>query len=75
MMLDKKAVEMILTLDDQKLAMIIQKLASDAGIDPSTLKIGTSELSGIRSALSVATDSDLQRAGELIKSYKKGSKE
>lgn len=75
MMLDKKAVEMLLTLDDQKLALVIQRLASEAGIDPSSLKIGASELSGIRSALRMATDSDLQRAGELLKSYKKGSKE
>ena len=75
MMLDKKAVEMLLTLDDRKLALVIQKLAGEAGIDPSTLKIGPSELGGIRSALKMATDSDLQRAGELLKSYKMGSKE
>lgn len=74
MMLDKKAIEMILTLDDQRLALVIQKLAAEAGIDPSTLSIGPSQLSGIRAALQMATDSDLQRAGELLKSYKKGTR-
>lgn len=74
MMLDKRAIDMLLTLDDAKLTMVIQKLAANAGIDPSSIKIGPAELNGIRSALSVATDGDLQRASELIKNYKNGSK-
>ena len=72
MMLDKKAVNMLLTLDDARLAMVIKKIASDAGIDTTNLKIGTSEIAGIRAALSSATDSDLSRADELIKSFKNG---
>ncbi len=74
MTLDKKAIDMLLTLDDKRLAMVIQKLASDAGIDPSSLNIGAAQLAGIRSALSMATDSDIQRAGELLKNYKTGKK-
>lgn len=73
-MLDKKAVNMLLTLDDAKLALVIRKIAGDAGIDASNLKIGPSEIAGIRSALSSATDSDLSRADELIKSFKNGKK-
>lgn len=74
MMLDKKAIDMLLALDDNKLAMVIGRLAKDAGIDPSTVKIGPGELAGIRAALSMATDSDIQRAGELLKNYKNGKK-
>jgi len=74
MTLDKKAIDMLLTLDDKKLALVIQKLASDAGIDPSSLSIGPSQLAGIRSALSMATDNDIQRASELLKNYKTGKK-
>ena len=58
MMLDKKAVNMLLTLDDARLAMVIKKIASDAGIDTTNLKIGASEIAGIRAALSSATDRD-----------------
>lgn len=72
MMLDKKAIDTILTLDDEKLTFVIQRLAASAGIDPSSLKIGKSELDGIRAALSVATDGDIQRFSELIKKYKSG---
>ena len=73
-MLDKKAINMLLTLDDARLALVIKKIASDAGIDPSSLNIGPSELAGIRAALSTATDSDISRADELIKNYKSGKK-
>ena len=67
MMLDKKAI-------DDKLTLVIQRLAAGAGLDPSSLKIGASELRGIRSALSVATDGDIQRFTELLKNYRSGSK-
>ncbi len=74
MMLDKRSVDLLLTLDDAKLSMIIKKLMSDAGIDHSAVRLGPTELSGIRAALSSATDGDIARALELIQSYKNGKK-
>ncbi len=72
MMLDKRSIDMLLTLDDSRLTLILKKLAADAGISPDTLSFTPEQLKGIRSALSMATDSDLERAGELIKNYKNG---
>ena len=72
MMLDKRSVDMLLSLDDERLAQVIARLAGDAGIDPSMIKLGKGELAGIRAALSGATDKDIARAAELIKSYKRG---
>ena len=74
MMLDKRAIDMLLSLDDARLGLVIKKLAADAGIDPSALNLGEKELSGLRAALSVATDSDIARASELLKSYNDGKK-
>lgn len=74
MNLDKKAVDMLLTLDDRRLALVIKKLMSDAGVDTSSVNISEKELSGIRAALSCATNEDLTRAAELIQSYKSGQK-
>lgn len=74
MNLDKKAVDMLLTLDDRRLALVIKKLIADSGVDPSSINIGEKELAGIRAALSVATNEDLSRAAELIQSYKNGHK-
>ena len=74
MMLDKRAIDMLLTLDDAKLALVIKKIASDAGIDPSSVNIGERELAGLRAALSGATEGDIARAGELLKQYKDGKR-
>lgn len=73
-MLDKRAIDMLLTLDDAKLILVIKKLISDAGIDPNTVNIGEKEVAGIRAALSGATDGDISRASELIKQYKNAQK-
>ena len=74
MMLDKRAVDMLLTLDDRRLALVIKKIMADAGVDPSGINLSERELSGIRAALSGATNEDLSRAAELIQSYKNGQK-
>lgn len=74
MMLDKRAIDILLSLDDAKLSLVIKKLAADAGVDPSAIKIGENELSGLRAALSCATESDITRAVELLKSYNDGKK-
>ena len=73
-MLDKNSINMLLSLNDDQLTKVIKKIASDAGIDPTTLNIGSKELLGLRTALSGATDSDIARAGELLKQFKNGNK-
>ncbi len=70
-MLDKRSIDMLLSLDDAKLAAVIKKLAGDAGIDSSTINIGKEQLAGIRKALSGASDIDIARASELLKSFQK----
>jgi hypothetical protein len=72
MTLDKKAIDTLLKLDNASLTAIIRQLAASAGVNPSTIRLGERELAGLRSALAVATDSDILRAGELIKQYKNG---
>ena len=70
MTLDKKSVELLLRLSDDQLAMVIKKLAADAGIDTNSLNITKAQIQSIRQALSVATDDDLQRAGDILKNFK-----
>ena len=74
MTLDKNSINMLLSLDDKHLAAVIRQLAAGSGIPAENLKLGPAEISGIRSALSMATDGDISRAAELIKSYKQGKK-
>lgn len=74
MNLDKNSINKLLALDDARLAVVIRQLASSAGISPSSLNLGPNELSAIRQALSMATEGDLSRAAELIKSFKNGNR-
>ena len=74
MTIDKKTLDMLLMLDDDKLAAMIKRLAANSGIDISNVNISPKDLNGLRSALSPATDKDIERAVELIKSYKEGKR-
>lgn len=74
MNLDKSSINMLLSLDDARLSVVIRQLASSAGISPSSLNLGPRELDSIRQALSMATDGDLSRAAELIKNFKSGNR-
>jgi hypothetical protein len=74
MNLDKNSINMLLSLDDARLSVVIRQLASSAGISPNSINLGPNELNSIRQALSMATDGDLSRAAELIKNFKKGNR-
>ncbi len=74
MNLDKNSINMLLSLDDTHLSVVIRQLAQNAGIPADSLNLGSRELAGIRQALSLATDGDISRAAELIRSYKQGKK-
>lgn len=74
MNLDKNSINMLLSLDDARLSVVIRQLASSAGISPGSINLGPNELNSIRQALSMATDGDLSRAAELIKNFKNGKR-
>ena len=74
MTLDKNSIDMLLRLDDAHLALIIKKLASDAGLPTDTLNLGKNELMAVRSALSMATNGDISKATELLNSFRQGNR-
>lgn len=74
MNLDKNSINMLLSLDDARLSVVIRQLAASAGIPSASLQLGENELKSIREALSMASEGDISRAAELIKSYKQGKK-
>ena len=73
MMLDKRAIERLLSLDDQALTAVIRQIAAGAGVDTSKLSFGSAELASIRRALSLATEGDTSHAAEIIKNFKRMS--
>ena len=60
MQIDRKALEGLLALNDKQLMSIIGRLAAGSGIDLSQFNIDPRSISSIRSAISSATDEDLE---------------
>lgn len=71
MQIDRKALEGLLALNDRQLLAIINRLASNSGIDPSEYNIDPSSVSSIRNALRTATDEDLER---IVNQYQTNTK-
>ena len=69
MQLDKNAIDKLLTLDDRALWSVIRMIASQSGISLPD-RIGSAELSSLRSALGSASDADIAAAGELLSRMK-----
>ena len=61
MKLDKRALERLLTLSDDQLLQVIQKLAAESGINLGAMNIGKGDLARLRMALHGADDGDLER--------------
>ena len=66
MQIDRKALEGLLTLNDKQLMMIINRLVTQSGIDPSQFNIDPKDIASIRTALSNATDEQLD---DIVKQY------
>ncbi len=73
MKLDKRSLNRILSLDDEKLADVIRSVAAESGLDLRSFGISEDDIASVRKALSSATDEDIQKAAEQIEAYKKRS--
>ena len=59
MKLDRKALERLLSLNDAQLQAVIQKLASDYGLDLSSLQIKQGDMASLRRVLQGTSDEEL----------------
>ncbi len=71
MQIDKQSLDRLLSLSDRQLARVIDKLAAENGIDPSSFNINPADIASIRSALSKATDEDISRLAEQLEAFKR----
>ena len=74
MKLDKRMVNRLLSLSDEQLGSVIQGIASEAGIDPPALGLTPDAIQRLRQALGMAQEEDVAKMGEILDSYRKGSK-
>ena len=74
MQIDQKTLQRLLKLNDDRLSAVIQKVASDAGIDPRALGMDTTQIQSIREALGSVTDRDLEMLNGIYQSFKQGNR-
>lgn len=74
MQFDKKMLDRLLTMNDQQLTDLIRKIATESGIDPSTLGIDPKSVSSIRQALGSATEADMQQLSQVYDTYKQNKR-
>lgn len=71
MQINKNALNGLLSLNDKQLMSIINRLAADSGIDPAQFNIDPKDVASVRTALSSATEADLQ---SIVKQYEANKK-
>ena len=73
MQIDRNALNQMLSLNDKQLSRIVQKLASDAGLDLSAFNIRDNDIQSLRRALENATDQDIAKAISQMENFKKNN--
>ena len=70
MKLDKKMIEQLTALPDEKLGQMLQLLAAGSGISLGKGEISAAGIRKIRAILEEVTDGDIERVVEFIDIYK-----
>ena len=71
MILDRNALNRLLSLNDKQLKAVLQRLAAESGLDLSALNVSPDDIASVRSALSGATDRDLEEAARKLSEKKR----
>ena len=70
MQIDQKTLQRLLSLDDRKLSMLLQRVSQESGISPDALGAHPDDIASIRAALGSATEEDLKRLNTLFDTYR-----
>ncbi len=70
MKIDKKTIDTICRMSDDKLWGAVRLFASSSGIKLPRTQLSPSEMQKLRRTLSSLSDSDISRAAEILKTYK-----
>ena len=75
MQLDRKKLDRILQMNDERLADLVRAIAAESGIDPAMLGLNPENIQSIRQALATATDEDLTKLNRVYTDYRQGKHE
>lgn len=72
MNIDKKTLDMLASMPDDKLWQMLSVVASASGLKLPQNKPDEKSMAGLRNAVSELSDSDIKRASEIFARYKEG---
>ncbi len=72
MRIDRKKVDTLCSMSDERMWSTIKFFAGAAGIDLSKKRVGKEEIRNLRTTLRSLTDSDIARVNQLLHTYKYG---
>ena len=74
MQIDERMLKKLLAMNDEQLGQMIQKIASETGIDPAQLGINAQSIESVRSALGSIGEDELEGINRLYQDYRRGKK-
>ena len=72
MQFDRHMLKRLLAMNDAQLSSLIEKIATEAGINPAQLGLNPSNIQSIRETLERADAEDLQRFQGIYDAYRTG---
>ena len=70
MKIDKRSLQILLSMNDEQLSALLAKIAKESGISAADFGANPNDLNGIRQALGAATEADLERLNALYADYR-----
>jgi hypothetical protein len=74
MQIDERMLKRLLAMNDEQLGQMIQKIATETGIDPAQLGINPQSIESVRSALGSIGDEELEGINRLYEDYRRNKR-
>ncbi len=70
MQIDRKHLDLLLSMNDDKLSELIRSIAAEAGVDPQALGLNPQNVQSIRQALSSVNEAELEQLNDVYNTYR-----
>jgi hypothetical protein len=74
MQIDERMLKRLLAMNDEQLGQMIQKIATETGIDPAQLGINSQSIESVRTALGSIGEDELEGINRLYEDYRRNKR-
>ena len=74
MQIDERMLKRLLAMNDEQLGQMIQKIATETGIDPAQLGINPQSIESVRTALGSIGEDELEGINRLYEDYRRNKR-